>query len=74
MVESHDEWERRLAGFERAAEEHPEWEIEVRAVNRPTDPQALTPYLYQAWVRIGLLGPLQNTFEMQCLNPELVEV
>jgi hypothetical protein len=28
----------------------------------------VTSYLYQAWIRLGLLGPFRNTFEMQALD------
>jgi hypothetical protein len=38
-------------------------------VERPGDPGALTDYLYQAWVRLALLGPIRNTFELQALDP-----
>ena len=69
IVKSLEEWESRLAGFERAAREHPEWRLTVVSVLRPGDDAALTDRLYQAWLRIGLLGPVRNTFEMQCLNP-----
>ncbi|MBI3744209.1 MAG: hypothetical protein HY261_08005 [Chloroflexi bacterium] len=72
MVKSVDEWEARLAKFYEAAEERPEWQLKVVAVNRPGDKQALTDRLYQAWLRIGLLGPVRNTFEMQCLNPKVI--
>ena len=37
-------------------------------VERPGDPGAMTDYLYQAWVRLGLLGPWRNTFELQALE------
>ena len=41
----------------------------VVRVERPGDPGALTDYLYQAWIRLALLGPVRNTFEMQALEP-----
>lgn len=69
IVESADEWEARLASFRSASDEHPEWQITVTGVLRPDDPEALTDRLAQAWIRIGLLGPVRNTFEMQYLNP-----
>jgi hypothetical protein len=72
IVKSVEEWEARLAKFQKAAREHPEWQLKVVNVLRPGDPKALTPRLYQAWLRIGLLGPVRNTFEMQCLNPKVV--
>ena len=68
-VSSVDEWERLLAGFESAARDHPEWQLTVVEVHRPGDADAVTHRVYQAWLRIGLLGPLRNTFEMQCENP-----
>ena len=73
MVHSVDEWERRVAAFERAVDEHPEWQLRMVDVHRPGDPDALTDRLYQAFLRIGLLGPIRNTFEMQCLNPDAAE-
>ena len=69
-VSSVDEWERLLAGFESAARDHPEWQLTVVDVHRPGDSDALTDRIYQAWLRIGLLGPIRNTFEMQCENPD----
>lgn len=74
MVTSVQAWEERLAGFQKAAAERPQWKLTVVSVLRPGDPNALTDRLYQAWLRIGLLGPVRNTFEMQCLNPKVVQV
>jgi hypothetical protein len=67
-VPSVAEWETRVA---RAAElaRRPELRMTVVRVERPGDPGALTDYLYQAWVRLGLLGPIRNTFELQALDP-----
>lgn len=67
-VPSVAEWETRVA---RAAElaRRPELRVTVVRVERPGDPGALTDYLYQAWVRLGLLGPIRNTFELQALDP-----
>jgi hypothetical protein len=65
MVPSVAEWERRVAGAEQLARTHPEFEIRVVDVFRPGDGRALTDYLYQAFIRVGLLGPFRNTFEMQ---------
>lgn len=73
IVKSVEEWEARLARFRQAEKEHPEWKLQVVNVLRPGDPKALTDRLYQAWLRIGLLGPIRNTFEMQCLNPKVVQ-
>ncbi len=65
MVPTVAEWERRVARAEQLAGTHPEFEIRVVDVFRPGDGRALTDYLYQAFIRIGLLGPFRNTFEMQ---------
>ena len=67
-VPSVAEWETRVA---RAAElaRRPELRVTVVRVERPGDAGALTDYLYQAWVRLGLLGPIRNTFELQALDP-----
>ena len=59
------EWEERLASIERLAAGRPEWAIRVVDVIRPGDPRAVVDYLYQAFIRVGLLGPFRNTFEMQ---------
>ncbi len=72
IVRSVEEWEARLAKFRKAERAHPEWKLKVVNVLRPGDKSALTDRLYQAWLRIGLLGPVRNTFEMQCLNPKVV--
>ncbi|MBI1818157.1 MAG: hypothetical protein HYR72_24515 [Deltaproteobacteria bacterium] len=65
MVPTVAEWEERLAIAERLQRDRPEFEIRVADVYRPGDGRALTDYLYQAFIRIGLLGPYRNTFEMQ---------
>ena len=59
------EWEERLATIERTARERPDFELRVVDVLRPGDGRAQTDYLHQAFVRVGLLGPFRNTFEMQ---------
>ena len=65
MTGSVQEWEERLALARRLERERPELGIRVVDVLRPGDGRAQTDYLYQAFIRIGLLGPLRNTFEMQ---------
>jgi len=65
LVGSVAEWEERLATIARLADEHPEFELRVVDVLRPGDGRAPTNYLHQAFVRVGLLGPFRNTFEMQ---------
>ena len=65
MTASLAEWEERLALAQRLGRERPEFAVRVVDVLRPGDGRAQTDYLYQAFIRIGLLGPLRNTFEMQ---------
>ena len=65
MVPTVAEWERRVSRAEQLERARPEFEIRVVALFRPGDGRALTDYLYQAFIRIGLLGPFHNTFEMQ---------
>jgi hypothetical protein len=65
MTGSVEEWEDRLALADRLERERPELAIRIVDVLRPGDGRAQTDYLYQAFIRIGLLGPLRNTFEMQ---------
>ncbi|HXQ21271.1 MAG TPA: hypothetical protein VN812_06315 [Candidatus Acidoferrales bacterium] len=65
MVPTVEEWETRAALAQRLEHERPELEIHVVDVFRPGDGRALTDYLYQAFIRVGLLGPFRNTFEMQ---------
>lgn len=65
LVPSVAEWEERLAVAERLARARPEFALRVVDVLRPGDGRSQTDYLYQAFIRIGLLGPLRNTFEMQ---------
>jgi hypothetical protein len=65
MVGTVEEWEERLARAARLARESPELEVAVVDVLRPGEGRALTDYLFQAFIRVGLLGPLANTFEMQ---------
>src|SRR5262245_16483701 len=69
MVASVEEWEARLARARELATERPEFEIRIVDVLRPGDGRAATDYLYQAFVRVGLLGPWRNTFEMQARRP-----
>jgi hypothetical protein len=64
-----EEWERRVARAQELSRTRPELRVRVVRVERPGDPGALTDCLYQAWVRLGLLGPIRNTFEMQALDP-----
>lgn len=63
------EWEERVARARELADGRPELGVDVVRVERPGDPAAATDYLYQAWVRLGLLGPWRNTFELQALDP-----
>jgi hypothetical protein len=69
MTGSVAEWEQRLAHAARLQKDRLDLEIRVVDVLRPGDGRAQTDYLYQAFIRIGLLGPLRNTFEMQARNP-----
>jgi hypothetical protein len=71
-VASVAEWERRVARARDLAERRPELRVAVVRVERPGDPGAPTDYLYQAWIRLGLLGPFRNTFEMQAYDPTKV--
>lgn len=59
------EWEERLASIARLAAAKPAWAIRIVDVIRPGDARAVVDYLYQAFIRVGLLGPFRNTFEMQ---------
>jgi hypothetical protein len=68
LVPTLAEWEERVAVAERLACERPEFRIRVVDVLRPGDGRALTDYLHQAFIRVGLLGPLRNTFEMQAVR------
>jgi len=63
------EWEARVTRAVTLARARPELRVTVVRVERPGDAGALTDYLYQAWIRLALLGPLRNTFEMQALDP-----
>ena len=65
MTPSLAEWETRLALARQLERDRPELAIRVVDVLRPGDGRAQTDYLYQAFIRIGLLGPVRNTFEMQ---------
>jgi hypothetical protein len=68
MVPTVTEWEERVAGAQRLQRERPDFEVRIVDVYRPGDGRAQTDYLYQAFIRIGLLGPVRNTFEMQALR------
>ena len=73
-VGSIEEWEQRVARAQELERTRPELRVRVVCVERPGDPGALTGYLYQAWVRLHLLGPWRNTFELQTLDPALEPV
>jgi len=64
-----EEWEERVATARALATARPELGVSVLRVERPADPEAVTDYLYQAWIRLALLGPWRNTFELQALDP-----
>jgi hypothetical protein len=68
-IGSPTEWEERVARATELASARPDLALRIVRVERPGDPGAATDYLYQAWIRLGLLGPLRNTFEMQALDP-----
>ncbi len=67
-IASVEEWERRVTRALELARTRPELAVTVVHVERPGDPGAMTDYLYQGWVRLGLLGPWRNTFELQALE------
>jgi len=64
-----EEWEERVATAAALATARPELALSIVRVERPGDPGAVTDYLYQAWIRLALLGPWRNTFELQALHP-----
>jgi len=68
IVPTVTEWEERVAIATRLSDERPEFQIRVVAAFRPGDGRALTDYLYQAFIRVGILGPVRNTFEMQAMK------
>lgn len=63
------DWEERVALAQELANTRPDLGVAVLRVERPGDPGAATDYLYQAWIRLSLLGPWRNTFELQALDP-----
>ena len=65
LVPSLEEWEARLDTARRLERTRPDLVVRVVDVLRPGDGRAQTDYLHQAFIRVGLLGPLRNTFEMQ---------
>jgi hypothetical protein len=65
MVPTLAEWEARLDTARRLERTRPDLGVRVVDVLRPGDGRAQTDYLHQAFIRLGLLGPLRNTFEMQ---------
>jgi hypothetical protein len=61
-------WEACLARAADLERTRPEFAVRVVDVLRPGDGRAQTDYLYQAFVRVGVLGPLRNTFELQAVR------
>src|SRR2546428_5195861 len=67
-IASVEEWEGRRTRARELARAPPELAVTVVHVERPGDAGAMTDYLYQAWVWLGLLGPWRNTFSLQGLE------
>lgn len=65
LVGSLEEWEDRLTRAHALRTERPEFQISVVDVLRPGDGRSQTDDLFQAFIRVGILGPWRNTFEMQ---------
>jgi len=64
-VETLEDWERRVATAQRIEKTRPDLQVKVRSVHRPGQPGAAPRGdLYQCFIRVGLLGPVRNTFEM----------
>ena len=68
-IASIEEWQRRVTRAAELEQNRPALQVRLVHVLRPGDPGAPTDYLHQAWVRLGLLGPWRNTFELQALVP-----
>ncbi len=63
-VDTMAEWERRLAVAKKVERERPDFQLKVGV----RWPKADAPIkVYQCFCRIGLLGPIRNTIEMQCV-------
>ncbi len=69
LVKSVDDWEQRVAMIRTVEKERPEFQVKLVAVYLPGRPPSETKDLYQAFIRVGLLGPFRNTFEMQAVKP-----
>jgi len=65
VVPSVAEWEARVERAQRVERDRPELQVQVVDLVRPGDGRAQTDALYQAFIRVGLLGPTRNTFEMR---------
>jgi hypothetical protein len=65
MLPTVADWEACVSRARELERERPELEIRVIEVVRPGDPRAATPDLHQAFIRIGLLGKVRNTLEVQ---------
>src|SRR5262249_54163093 len=63
------DWEERVALARELANPRPDLGVAVLRVERPGAPGAATASLYQAGIRLSLLGPWRNTFELQALDP-----
>jgi hypothetical protein len=65
MLATVEEWEACVSRARELERSRPDLEIRVIEVVRPGDARAATPDLHQAFIRIGLLGEVRNTLEVQ---------
>ena len=67
MLPSVAEWEACVARARDLERSRPDLDVRVLDVVRPGDARAATNDLYQAFIRIGALGPVRSTLEVQAL-------
>ncbi len=67
-VSSIAEFERLVEKTRRIEKERPEYRLQLMDVRRPGQSNSQSDEIYEAFIRIELLGPVRNTLEMQAIK------
>ncbi len=70
-VESLEEWQQRLRIAKRLEKDRPDLHLKVTVIEKPVTKGGREYQVHQCYIKIGLLGPVRNTFEMSCIVPSV---